>query len=229
MHLLRAKLYFVFGGGCIGLSSARRSTPLDVPTDLQSVVKKVRPIKPGDLQSPYSIDMPASAWVLGITYPQSIKRLGQFLTADCKSAGTPNGGKAYPALGVNVLKYANNYIFPPKNFSISRTFRYFCSKKENMKILKFKLLKDFARKHPDSADALMRWAEYVEKTEWKSHAELKQAFPSADYVGNDRYVFNISGNKFRLVTIVVFFQGFLHIRFVGTHAEYDKIKDIKNI
>ena len=41
---------------------------------------------------------------------------------------------------------------------------------------------------------------------WKSHAELKQAFPSADYVGNDRYVFNISGNKFRLVTIVVFFQ-----------------------
>ena len=58
-----------------------------------SVVKKVRPIKPGDLQSPYSIDMLASAWVLGITYPQSIKRLGHFSTADCKSAGTPNGGK----------------------------------------------------------------------------------------------------------------------------------------
>ena len=93
MHLLRAKLYFVFGGGCIGLSSARRSTPLDVPTDLQSVVKKVRPIKPGDLQSPYSIDMLATVWVLGIANPQSIKRLGHFLTADCKSAGTPNGGK----------------------------------------------------------------------------------------------------------------------------------------
>lgn len=46
-----------------------------------------------------------------------------------------------------------------------------------MKILKFKLLKDFARKHPDAADSLMRWAEFVEKTEWKSHAELKQAFP----------------------------------------------------
>lgn len=91
------------------------------------------------------------------------------------------------------------------------------------------MLKDFARKHPDAADPLMRWEEFVEKTEWKSHAELKQAFPSADYVGNDRYVFNISGNKFRLVTIVVVFQGFLYIRFVGTHAEYDKIKDIKNI
>lgn len=42
-----------------------------------------------------------------------------------------------------------------------------------MKILKFKLLKDFARKHPDAADPLMRWAEFVEKTEWKSHAESK--------------------------------------------------------
>ena len=89
---------FVFGGGCIGLSSVRRPTPLGVPTDMLSVVKKVRPIKPGDLQSPYSIDMPAAAWVLGIANPQSIKRLGHFLTADCKSAGTPNGGRAYPAL-----------------------------------------------------------------------------------------------------------------------------------
>ena len=44
-----AKLYSVFGGGCIGLSSARRSTPLGVPTDMLSVVKKDRPIKPGDL------------------------------------------------------------------------------------------------------------------------------------------------------------------------------------
>ena len=42
---------------------------------------------------PYPIDMPAAAWRLGIANPQSIKRLGHFLTADCKSAGTPNGGK----------------------------------------------------------------------------------------------------------------------------------------
>ena len=53
---------------------------------------------PGDLQSPYPIDMLATAWVLGIANPQCIKRLGHFLTADCKSAGTPNGGWAYPAL-----------------------------------------------------------------------------------------------------------------------------------
>lgn len=93
-----------------------------------------------------------------------------------------------------------------------RTFTIFAKNKTTMKILKFKLLKDFGKKHPDAVDPLMRWAEYIEKTELKSHADLKAAFPSADYVGNDRYVFNISGNKFRLITIVVFFQGFLHIR-----------------
>ena len=57
-------------------------------------------------------------------------------TYDCKSAGTPNGGQRYPALGVDVLKYANNYIFPPEKFSISRTFHYFCSKKEKYEDIK---------------------------------------------------------------------------------------------
>lgn len=98
-----------------------------------------------------------------------------------------------------------------------------------MKLLKYKLLKDFYKKHPDAESPLNRWAEYVESCDWKTHADLKDAFPSADYVGNDRYVFNISGNKYRLVTVVVFFNGMLQVRFVGTHAEYDKIKNIKNI
>ena len=71
---------------------------------MQSVVKKVRPIKPGDLNSPYPIDMPAAAWRLGIANPQSIKWLGQFLTADNISAGTPNGGRAYPVLRIRPIK-----------------------------------------------------------------------------------------------------------------------------
>lgn len=54
-------------------------------------------------------------------------------------------------------------------------------------------------------------------------------FPSADYVGNERYVFNIKGNRYRFVVMVVFFNGVMDIRFCGTHSEYDKIKDIKNI
>ena len=98
-----------------------------------------------------------------------------------------------------------------------------------MKLLKYKMLKDFWKKHPDAENPLKKWAEYVENCNWKSHADLKEAFPAADYVGNDRYVFNISGNKFRLITVVAFFNGFLYVRFIGTHAEYDKIKNIKTI
>ena len=52
-----------------------------------------------------------------------------------------------------------------------------------MKLLKYKMLKDFWKKHPDAEDPLQRWAEYVERNEWKNHADLKAAFPSADYVG----------------------------------------------
>ena len=64
---------------------------------------------PGDLQSPYPIDMLANAWVLGIANPLSIKRLGHFLTADNISAGTPNGGRAYPALLVVPRRYHCTY------------------------------------------------------------------------------------------------------------------------
>ena len=98
-----------------------------------------------------------------------------------------------------------------------------------MKLLKYKLFKDFWKKHSDAEAPLNRWAEFVESNDWKNHADLKEAFPSADYVGNNRYVFNISGNKYRLITVVVFFDGIMQIRFVGTHAEYSKIKDIKTI
>lgn len=98
-----------------------------------------------------------------------------------------------------------------------------------MKLFNFKLLKDFYKKHPEAEDSLLRWAQLVEESDWSSHAELKAQFPSADYVGNDRYVFNIAGNKYRTIAVVVFFAGQLHVRFVGTHAEYDKIKNIKEI
>jgi len=97
-----------------------------------------------------------------------------------------------------------------------------------MKIWDKELLDKFIKKHLDVKTALQQWINIVEDAEWKSHNELKQDFPSADYVGNNRYVFNIRGNNYRLVTVVVFVRGMLKIRFVGTHAEYDKI-DCKTI
>ena len=97
-----------------------------------------------------------------------------------------------------------------------------------MKIRNKELLNKYATKHANVRNALQHWISFVEEVEWKSHNELKLDFPSADYVGNGRYVFNMQGNNYRLVTIVVFIEGYLKIRFIGTHAEYEKI-DCKTI
>ena len=96
-----------------------------------------------------------------------------------------------------------------------------------MKIINSELLNDFVRKHADARNAIEKWVAMVEASEWKSHNELKADFLSADYVGNSRYVFNIRGNNYRIVAVVVFFAGRMVIRFVGTHGEYDRI-DAKN-
>ena len=85
------------------------------------------------------------------------------------------------------------------------------------------LLDDFVQSHAQAANPLNRWVEIVKAAQWKNHAELKATFPSADYVKNGRYVFNIGGNNYRVVTVVIFIGGVMNIRFVGTHPEYDKI------
>lgn len=98
-----------------------------------------------------------------------------------------------------------------------------------MRITNATLIDKFCKKHKDAETALAKWVEFVESANWKNHAELKNDYLSADFVGNNRYVFNIRGNNYRLVVMVVFFAGTADIRFVGTHKEYDNIKDIKYI
>ena len=92
-----------------------------------------------------------------------------------------------------------------------------------MVIRKRELIDAFAARHTDAQKALQRWVDIVEEADWQSHLSIKSDFPSADYVGNGRYVFNIKGNHYRLVVVVVFVAGLLTVRFIGTHAEYDKI------
>ncbi len=93
-----------------------------------------------------------------------------------------------------------------------------------MIILNKKLLDEFAYKHADIRSALQKWIDIIEEAQWISHIDLKEDFPSADYVGNERYVFNIKGNKYRIVVIIIFIANLINIRFLGTHAEYDKIQ-----
>ena len=92
-----------------------------------------------------------------------------------------------------------------------------------MKIINKELIDRFMAKHADSSNAIIKWVEVVKRVKVKSHNELKSIFPNADYIGNSRYVFNIKGNDYRLVSIVLFSGGLITVCFIGTHAEYDKI------
>jgi mRNA interferase HigB len=92
-----------------------------------------------------------------------------------------------------------------------------------MKILNKELADRFIIKHADAIKPVDRWIEQMEKSVFSNHNELKAAFPSADYIGNSRYVFNIKGNNYRLVAVVLFTAGMITICYMGTHTEYDKI------
>jgi mRNA interferase HigB len=82
-------------------------------------------------------------------------------------------------------------------------------------------LRQFWEEVPDSASALQRWYRIVNETEYRSFVELRQTFPSADKVG-DLIVFNIGGNKVRLIASIHFNRGKVYVRHVLTHEEYDR-------
>lgn len=97
-----------------------------------------------------------------------------------------------------------------------------------MRIISFAHIRDFIAHHPDAGIALRNWYTKTKKSEWKNFSDIKKIFSSADYIGNDRFVFNIKGNAYRLVVIIIFASQKIYIRFIGTHSEYDKI-DCSNI
>lgn len=92
-----------------------------------------------------------------------------------------------------------------------------------MRIISRKTLKAFWENHPDAEQPLKAWFQEAEKSDWRSFNDLKTQFKTASLVGNDRVVFNIKGNSYRLVVLVMFKEGRIFIRFVGTHKEYDQI------
>ena len=94
-----------------------------------------------------------------------------------------------------------------------------------MRIVSHRKLKEFYKTvgREDSRVALERWYDVAKKAEWKNFSDIKVDFHNTDYVGNQHYVFNIKGNKYRLVVVVKFTMGHIFIRFVGTHDEYNKI------
>ncbi len=94
-----------------------------------------------------------------------------------------------------------------------------------MKIISRRKLREFWTRGDckDSKQPLLSWFKEVEKAEWKSPADPKKLYRSADFVGKGRIVFNIGGNKYRLVVWVKYSIKLVLIKWVGTHAEYNAI------
>ena len=90
-----------------------------------------------------------------------------------------------------------------------------------MHIITRKRLLEFANKHPDCSTALESWYRIVKRTEYNSFNELRQTFPSADNVGN-LTVFNVGGNKARLIAAIHYKTHRIYIRHILTHKEYDR-------
>ncbi len=92
-----------------------------------------------------------------------------------------------------------------------------------MRILSKRTLREFWERHPDVEQPLLAWYREVEKEDWSTPAQLLDRYPTASIVGTDRAVFRIKGNSYRLVVRVNYQKRILYVRFVGTHAEYDRV------
>ena len=98
-----------------------------------------------------------------------------------------------------------------------------------MRIIARSTLVEYYTRNPQAKTALEEWYEKTKNAQWTCFDDVKRTFNTVSIVGNQHYVFNIKGNDYRLVVVIQFTPSRVYIRFVGTHAEYDKIKDIKNI
>ena len=92
-----------------------------------------------------------------------------------------------------------------------------------MRVIARKTLKVYSERVPDAAPALNAWYHEARRAHWKSPADIKGKYGSASILKDGRVVFNIGGNKYRLVVWINFKVSIVYIRFVGTHKEYDKI------
>jgi len=94
-----------------------------------------------------------------------------------------------------------------------------------MRIISKKRLKDFyvQSKYADSKSPLEAWHKEVLKLEWSKPNEIKAMYRSASIVGDEKVVFNIAGNKYRLIVSINYYAKIVFIKFIGTHKQYDKI------
>ena len=92
-----------------------------------------------------------------------------------------------------------------------------------MRIIKRATLRDFWEIHADAEQPLKSWFREAKEADWKSPHEVKAVFAAASVIGDNRIVFNIAGNKYRLIVKFNYPYRIGYVRFIGTHAEYNEI------
>lgn len=92
-----------------------------------------------------------------------------------------------------------------------------------MRIISREPLRNFAAKHPQASQPLDAWYQRVRHAEWKNTTDVKRDYSTADLLPDNRAVFNIGGNNYRLIVRINYHRQAVYIRFIGTHAEYDRI------
>ncbi|MCZ2460419.1 MAG: type II toxin-antitoxin system HigB family toxin [Chitinophagales bacterium] len=96
-------------------------------------------------------------------------------------------------------------------------------KTKKFSVIAKKILREFWKKHTDCEQQLKAWFQEAAKAEWRNPNEIKTEYPSASIIGNDRIVFNIKGNSYRLIVKINFDYQVVWIRFIRTNSEYDKV------
>jgi len=97
-----------------------------------------------------------------------------------------------------------------------------------MRVIAKRTLREFWEKHTDSEQALLSWYKVAKSAKWQNYKEVKQQFGTCKILGDDRIIFKIKGNTYRLIVKITFTNQIIWIRFIGTHSEYDSI-DAKEI
>ena len=92
-----------------------------------------------------------------------------------------------------------------------------------MRVISKKTLREFWFKHPDSEQSLRAWYIKTRFAVWKTSSDIKNDYRNASFVTNNRVIFNIRGNKYRLVAAINYDFSIVYIRFVGTHKNYNNI------
>ena len=92
-----------------------------------------------------------------------------------------------------------------------------------MRVISRKKLREFWEDYPDAREALQAWYVDTKRADWQSPADIRATYATASILPNNRVVFNIRGNHYRLIVAIKYDFQIVYIRFVGTHSQYDRV------